>query len=129
MRADAVVRTEPAEHLVGDGGVQVRLPRVVLGGVLVGNRLQVALVARLAAPVVDELVAGHADQPRRGELGTVPFCTADTAARNVSAVRSSATVAPSQRRTQVAVHLRERPVVQREQGRTLIWRCRDVAHW
>ena len=31
--------------------------------------------------------------------GTVPFCTAATAARNVSAVRSSATVGPSHRRT------------------------------
>ena len=60
--------------------------------------------------------------------GTEPFCTAATAARKVSAVRSSATVVPSQRRTQVPVDLGQRGVVQREQGRTLVGRARSLAH-
>ena len=77
---------------------------------LVGDRSQVPLVARLPCASGRRACGG----PRRSATpssacGTVPFCTAATAARNVSAVRSSATVGPSHRRTQVAVHLAAAP--------------------
>ena len=72
------------------------------------------LLAGLATPVVDELVAGHPDEPRHRHRGPVSSRrTASTAASSVSAVRSSARATPPQRDSEVAVDVGERPVVQR----------------
>ena len=60
----------PAEHLLGVGGVDPCVPRVVaLVGRLVLDLAELALLAGLASPVVGQLVAGHADEPGDGQLG------------------------------------------------------------
>ena len=60
--------------------------------------------------------------------GTASRCTAETAARKVSAVRSSATAGVPVRGQQVAVDLREGPVVEREQAGALVGDGRLTTH-
>ena len=57
---------------VGDQRVELDVPRVLAGLALVAgvrvDRLELALLALPAPPVVDELVPGDADQPRHGQV-------------------------------------------------------------
>ena len=119
MSAAAVVGAEPLERVAGGEHVEVGVPRVVVGGArvgLVGDGGEAALLALDPPPVVDELVAGDADQPgRRDVVDACPGVTASTAPMNTSDVTSSATVRLRQRAEQVAVDLADGVVVQGEQ--------------
>src|SRR4051812_47649913 len=63
----AMVRPERVEHLVRARPFE-QLVDAVGHLLLVGEQLQPARLARLAPPMVDELVARHADQPGDREL-------------------------------------------------------------
>jgi hypothetical protein len=82
---------ECLEGLASAQRVQTGVP-AILRGVLsvVNDHAQASFLARLSAPVVDELVAGDADDPGTLRTGGSSPRTASTAARNVSEVRSSA---------------------------------------
>src|SRR3954453_20751734 len=106
----AVMRPELIEHLVRARAFE-QLVDAVGHLLLVGERLQAARLARLAAPVVDELVPRHADQPRDGEVwDRAAFdrlhCGEEGVGREVFGDRLRA--GPH---TQISVHLGQRPVV------------------
>ena len=88
----AVRRPQPGQHRSGHGHVQPGVPGVVHRLAAAGPPGASLRSSRPdPTPVVDQLVAGHPHQPGGGQLGHGLALTASTAARKVSAVRSSAT--------------------------------------
>ncbi len=82
--------------------------------------MQAALLALLPPPVVHQLVAGHGDQPRHGEVGdrVTLHRLRGGQERLGREVLGQDRVAGAGR--QVAVHLRERVVVHVEECRALV---------
>jgi hypothetical protein len=72
-----------------------RWPRIIT--LVGGGHGEAALLPMGATPVIDQLVAGHPDEPPPTVgAGVVPRLSASTAAMNVSAARSSASSTPPQ---------------------------------
>ena len=64
-----VVGRQPVEDGRRPEGVELGVPRVVEAGLVGGDGAQPPLLPGLAAPVVDELVAGHGHQPLGRDVG------------------------------------------------------------
>ena len=94
--------------------VEAHVP--VVDRVVVGRERELRFLARFAAPVVHELVAGHADEPRLGEVGHT--AAADGVDRGHERLRRE--VLGHRRRPaaldEVAVHPGEGAVVEHAQG-------------
>src|SRR3954468_8725101 len=71
----AVLRGQAVEHLLRAERVEPNLPRVVDLGAL--HQPETPLLAGEAAPVVDQLVPGGADQPGRAERAAAVLLRAD----------------------------------------------------
>src|SRR5207342_808576 len=118
-------------HVPGPQGVQPGVPRVVRpgrGARLGRDRVQRPLLPGLAAPVVAELVPGHADQPGRADRRPRPG--PDRVHRREERFRGEVLghrplPAPGQ---QVAVDLRQGVIVERQQPRSGTGRRRP-ARW
>ena len=103
------------------GDVELRVPWVVLGRrPRRCDHLELALLAGGAPPVVDQLVAGDPDQPRRRDLDDrAPLHRRDRGQERLGReVLGQGHVAAA--RQQVAVDLGQGPVVQREQRGSMV---------
>ena len=115
---------ELLERVAGGEHVEVHVPRVVAArrgdGRVVGDGMDAAGFALGPAPVVDELVAGDADQPGRREL--VDGVALDGLDRRHEHLGRDVLgdLAIAAAGEQVAVDLADRPVVEREQVGTSV---------
>jgi hypothetical protein len=123
----AVVRPELFEHFVRARPFESLVYAVGLG-FFAGNESQIAGLARLAPPMIDELVARDADQPRDREIGNcIAFDRLHGREKRLGGDVFGDRLAADPH-AQVPVHLGERAVVHREQGHALIrHRCVHAA--
>ena len=115
----AMMRTEPGERVVGPTGVEHRVPGIV-DDLLVVDELEHTLAPRLAAPMIDELVAGDGDQPGGRHLDDGPplhrlHRGEERLRRQVLGQRFTAAAVP-----QIAEHLGKGVVVEREELGALV---------
>jgi hypothetical protein len=110
-----MMRPERAEHLSSAQGIDSLVPRIVCCRLVLVGELQVSRFALLSPPVVDELVAGDADQPRdAGRRGLRLAHGGDGGEERLGGEVLGERAAPAARQ-EVAVDLRQGGVVQPEQ--------------
>ena len=123
-----VVRAELGQHLARPGGVDVGVPRVLPrdDGLLDG--LQLALLPGPAPPVVDQLVAGHPDQPGHRQVGHGVALDGGDGGEEGLGRQVLGDGGRAGARQQVAVDLGEGTVVEREEAGALVGDGRLTTH-
>src|SRR5262245_5044990 len=112
---EPMVRAQRSEHIVRAHLVEAHVPRIVVRLGILLERVAHALLPGAAAPVVGELVPGHADHPRDVERRRAPVL--DTANGGEERLRGEvlggARMAAAME--EVPVHLGHRPLVEGEE--------------